>query len=618
MRICSIFFALIIVFLPVCSEGFIVYEDPVPVHDALELSDAIDSVDHGRIIFILNKYLPASDQSSHLDTLKVRYEGNDFISPYLKNIKHVTTFRALTAQKQPAAPSAILAPTDLIDALALLIAQRFKEELTISYLNEFKRQLEKQKELRILFPRTIDVLRTGDLFDVKSLLPILQNAFHDDLNDSRSNVAKLVEFKRTDIPEDAYVSIIVALDIIKSLEEGKVFFDVIGNLDDIKALSKTDTDLYNSIKSLSFVFRNFRVENRLANDHELKELALTGSTTVPAKKLFIGLVMQKEGTRFSNIVFNRQPLTDLLLAKLDQLDFRHLDELITELKSLVKKWTGASPEKYKDFVPYAQSVVAVVEVGIEIGTLFGASIDENVSKKYIPAANRLLVIPQYVQDKRYDLVLTNAIWAVELVDIDENIVRPATKYGVLMVNMVTAENSKEMAEALNAAALPAGSYRLKSERRFNVFLNSYAGAFWGKDRLTTDAPVTNKEEWIIGASVPIGMSVSSNYFPKIFGWKPIPCWTVFLPVIDIGAVTLLRLSDEDTKLPELTWENVIAPGAYLFFGFRNAPIALGFGFQYGPQLRKVTPVGETVLTSDSVRYGIIVGVDIPLFTFYSK
>ena len=96
--------------------------------------------------------------------------------------------------------------------------------------------------------------------------------------------------------------------------------------------------------------------------------------------------------------------------------------------------------------------------------------------------------------------------------------------------------------------------------------------------------------------------------------------TLFFSVLDIGAITSFRLIDDDTEtLPEFNWNNILAPGLYYLNGWKNSPISLGLGVQYGPQLRRIE-AGGTVAELDKSLFSVraLLVVDVPIFSFYTR
>ncbi|MBK8196209.1 MAG: hypothetical protein IPK76_24560 [Lewinellaceae bacterium] len=92
---------------------------------------------------------------------------------------------------------------------------------------------------------------------------------------------------------------------------------------------------------------------------------------------------------------------------------------------------------------------------------------------------------------------------------------------------------------------------------------------------------------------------------------------VFVPVIDVGALTVLRFSDDTSyDLPSLKWGNLISPGLYFVAGFKEkVPLAFGIGGQFGPSLRKVVVQGnqaDPIQELGGWRIGAFLSVDIPV------
>ncbi len=101
-------------------------------------------------------------------------------------------------------------------------------------------------------------------------------------------------------------------------------------------------------------------------------------------------------------------------------------------------------------------------------------------------------------------------------------------------------------------------------------------------------------------------------------------WSLFLSVLDIGAVTAFRIDDDSTEvLPELRLENILAPGLHIVKGFANSPLSWGVGIQAGPMLRTIR--GEEGLEPKAIfnnklnyRLHAFLAVDIPLINFKTR
>lgn len=205
------------------------------------------------------------------------------------------------------------------------------------------------------------------------------------------------------------------------------------------------------------------------------------------------------------------------------------------------------------------------------------------------------------------------------------------KYGTFMATIVTAESSDDVEEAIEAFALPAGSARIKRETKWNVALNGYLGGYvgWEKIRgLETDKKGT------YGLTAPIGVSISRGnhllFLIPAKGWST----SLFLSAIDLGAIASFRFSSETVKsdtssttvyeIPDIQFEDIFSPGAFLSFGIPRSPLSINMGAQVGPNLRKVSvsSVDNTVVNdyADRMywRFSLSLVVDIPIVNFYTK
>ena len=177
-------------------------------------------------------------------------------------------------------------------------------------------------------------------------------------------------------------------------------------------------------------------------------------------------------------------------------------------------------------------------------------------------------------------------------------------YGTFMADVINAETSDDVRMALEAAAAPPGSSRIKRELEFNLSVNSYLGIGAGAEKLL-DLPGDNIKP-TLGLSVPIGLAFSFKLPRSQRG-----SFSVFLPILDIGAVTAFRFDRDGTSdLPELEFKNFIAPGGFLNYNFYKAPLTAGIGWQYGPQSRVIDDLGTT---SRSWRLMFNLTIDVPIF-----
>lgn len=189
-------------------------------------------------------------------------------------------------------------------------------------------------------------------------------------------------------------------------------------------------------------------------------------------------------------------------------------------------------------------------------------------------------------------------------------------YGSFMANMVGAQTPNQVKAAIQAVAVPPGSSSVKRKSSFNVALNGYFGAGFHNEILTSSAiPDDQQRSSTFGLSVPIGLTASIGGLGKSENWS----YSLFLPIIDVGAITAYRLNQGNTQsdLPELSFSNLIAPGAYVLVNFPKSPFTVGAGAQFGPQARKIT-INGLEQSSGAWRYGIVATIDVPIFNLFSR
>lgn len=174
-------------------------------------------------------------------------------------------------------------------------------------------------------------------------------------------------------------------------------------------------------------------------------------------------------------------------------------------------------------------------------------------------------------------------------------------------DMALAKTSDDVEKAIDAFALPAGSYAIKRQSQFSFTINSYPGV------LSAYEVSLAKEAFSVAFTAPVGLGLS-------WGSKKGSVNGIFIPVIDIGALTRLRLDgDTHTKsLPEFTFKNIFSPGIYYSHGFRKSPLAINIGVQYGPELESFKDDGSILFKKDVFRFGIGLVFDIPLLNLQTR
>jgi hypothetical protein len=171
----------------------------------------------------------------------------------------------------------------------------------------------------------------------------------------------------------------------------------------------------------------------------------------------------------------------------------------------------------------------------------------------------------------------------------------------LATALAQAESGEEVAAVLQSYAAPVQSYRGKRGAKGGYLaINAYLGAGGGSESAGGD------RAGYIGVAAPIGveagLSLGSGFSLGVLG-----------QVLDLGALASFRMTADDDALesePEVGFAQVFSPGGYLVLGFPRLPLALGFGFNLAPSLRKLSADPET--TRNAKRVAVFASIDMPL------
>ena len=389
-----------------------------------------------------------------------------------------------------------------------------------------------------------------------------------------------------------------------------------------------------------------------------------------ALQIYIGLVYQQAKTK--NIQFTGKTLDEILKDKLAP-TLININIYISFLKGFIKQADIVtesiknSSDKEKDKVTFADyysvynSSLDLIQYATQVAELPGIkdiiTIDDKFSR-YLQAVRAGGNIAFDINRRNYSSAIINVYTIYNLafggskVAIDEAARGLSTgdpakilqddritllttavksdiegvkafllKYGTFISAVAQADSSDEVAAAIEAAALPSGSSRIKRETPFNVSLNAYTGLFIGKEVINGFDQNKPFKKWnSYGITAPIGITVSKGqrkmFWP--FNGEGHSSYSIFVSLIDLGAVAAYRFSDNTTaQIPTIQLKDIISPGAFLSIGIPKTPLSLNFGTQMGPNLRKVNVGNNDYSNNIYWRYSASVCVDIPLLNFYT-
>jgi hypothetical protein len=600
-------------------------------YDAKELEKAIKENNQPSIISILTKYTEKGTFTDIEEAKKI-FKYNPFIYSQIKKISKPSA-RPLVPEvekkkeepiyeKPRKALSGILSPTAIVDTVSNFITKRFKEELITAFFSKFRERLTEKKALRLFFPSTSTFLLNSDSYDVQSFISLLREIFQNDLNNIGGNLGNFLKENETEIiDKESYLMVRISLHLIHSIKTGHLPIDVISGIDECSCIVETNSDFSNSMKLLALVSRNLRNKRGEGWIFPDEFNIMTLESNKSLRKLFIGLIYAKERKKFETLTFGTRHLKEILsegdeeiIKKFHNYMYRILLEARTAQNHMEELKEKEKIEN-NEYFNYVKNVINILGSGLNTGRFTGLSGGERIRSLYLPVSKTVHEIYQNIHKGAYAVALMNALNIIKMLLHDSSVNRDIIRYGVFMIGMVNAKSSGEMLDVLETAALPVKGYRIKRNSPFSISVNSYAGLFLGGETLNPGERIIGNKTELCGAiTAPIG--IAFNLGTGRGYNEPGISWSLFLPVIDVGAIVSWRVTGHDKGLPELKWKNLLVPGIFIIHGLKKSPVSLGAGIQYGPQLREIDTENGVTINSNAFRFGLIFVVDIPIFNIF--
>ncbi len=642
-----------------------VFEDAVALKQVIEANNNAFKIDAALAPLLTYYY-------GNLNTQKLNDSllANPFLKPY---------YAPLGAAGVLATPGLNLAKgisgvgsldvTNLALGLTDFLIARTKTELNTAFFKRFKQELKEEEELGMLFPQTTDLLSFIDhqIYQYDLYLNSLRNAFENDLKGLLNNVPQVLEYHRetlNNINHWGYPAAALSIEMIQLVKEREHPGAMIRQLgESLPLVSLASNNINhkgikysaNGLVMISLLSESFRRSTPDSDHYWVDKDQLTQLKDPIVVQLYFGLLYELVKKKpYNEVVFPVKDGEIKLSVMLQDLGknwtsrrqeaqqfMKGFSEHIKAISSAVEKYTTFRDEKMEKmdlttkarnkllFDHYYEVFASTVDLMQQFHDLenLSARLDfpENTKDllNYLEFGGELSV---QVMNKQYAGAITNAgLLLNESLDtlLKKNerlevVVAKVFKYGSFMAALVEAESPEEAQSAIEAVALPPGSYTVKRVSRFNVAINGYLGGFFGQEEM--DEVEENEALNNIALTAPVGISLSFGNFPCRSCANP---WSIGLsiPVLDLGNIASYRIDDPDNveSVPTIQLQDIVSPGIFLEVGLGSTPLTLGGGVQLGPRLRQIEPGADANEVGDMyVRYGLALKADIPILNLYSS
>ena len=655
---------LLIILILATSAIQVKSQSPIAYYDAVHLKDLYNQVNQGGpakikmtpgLALYLKYYYP--DATTIMDSIG----QNPFLKDFFSNGGSAGfTLGGAVSVLGTAIGNANV--TTFTDGLAKFLVARAKEELNVAFFRKFQDWLTTHPEAEILFPSTAEVIGSVASYNYAAILPALSAAFQKDFNAIGTNLLKLrdvsnyagygtidqVTTKADIITKYLNIelggrSIMAGVVGINSIIKGNNPAQVIA---DIAEDPSCDQGIVNDNLSNSVHFINLLSQSLRSADTDrvwiTKKEARIFTEDIISLKLYFGLLYAIDRNSPHPISFHFKGTTVTLqniLTKLadvwnivDGIKFRqHFKTIVTTASEVADNTIPLLAENNKsgtasiaDYADYTSSISNLIRQAANL-----LQYDSVLNPIHSAVLNDLVVFTAVVDDVTsscYDIKIQNyGALVIHTADILGYVLSGRykfradyIKYGSFMASILTAKNSDEVASAIDAAVLPAGSSSVKRETDFNISLNAYLGLYGGIEYM----PVlkTQQKAFSMGVTAPVGIAFSWGNFGKgsknTKGGKSV---TLFVSLIDIGAMAAFRFNNDSSDVAStVQLKNIISPGIYGYYGLGKCPLSIGLGAQIGPQLRGITATDININNNFYIRFALNVVLDIPFFNFYTR
>ncbi len=640
-----------------------------PARNRVEIDNSAE-IDEDAILVALEKYCANSVERQDgriLLNLEECFRGNPFISMHSYAQQGFRTDFAAEAMYPSRVPVYNDSPasqggnfvTNLADGLAMFLVARTKEELNAAFFDRLRRTLKNEETFQVLFPSTFNLICVIDneIYNYNAYLESMRESFIRDMKTLPMHVRDFSRNQRFIEKEELRIMTEDLMGTAQLLIDGKPPVDILDYLATSASVQQSGRRLEikdeKARKSMQDIAMGLKTLNLFSNSLRVSQYGQTwvapptladSLQDLSFSYLYLGLLYQQardiqysDGVSLQEVLKKMHGATELPVSFQNYLrDFTQTGQLLDQSIDILKRRVGTDTISYDDYYRFATQMFNLLDlvadfrhqvklpdwkieggVVIPIGSsnLKPVNLD-TMEAKFLHILRQLYELEFNVRQNHYTSAVNNVAYLLtQVLGNRFTFKKDFLRYSNFMASVAEARSSKEVAMAIDLFALPPGSSRLKKQSAFSVSLNSYGGLGYGwENDVQKEVNDALKDKNVLSTYAPLGIGFN-------FGLKDdYGSLSLYTQLVDVGAIFAYRFSDQTSPIPEIKFQNIIAPGFYMIYGFgNNIPVSAGIGAQLGPNLRKIDPsAGLSVDETNAWRFGLIFSVDIPVTHFYTK
>lgn len=541
----------------------------------------------------------------------------------------------------------------VINAATELIIDRLQQELALTFFKNFQDNLNQDKMLKMLLPRTYEYLKViseKTPLIIPSLGAAWRGAFEQDIREIPWKFAEYYHSRLSDTSSYSNCMRIFyrALETYKMIKSGQHPADIIHHFrlyvdEQLQNNPNNVSELQHTVRLLDHLSQNLLsgsggwasreslklLENKqnrdlflaiLVKDDELQNLTLL-PLTVNNESVF-HTRRNKSVYDLFTLILKKEKEIRILLNEFQQLT-ASVENSITTIRNKQDKGLTIPEE---DYYGYVRTVFDAIKFGQKLVYLRDmTSVEVNDQKKlfddrFVPIGESTGEMMVNIAKNNYGAALGNFLGIVSKIEDSEiprrELLPNATKtklirYASFLMDVINAKDVEQTKSALQAAALPVGSYSLKRNSDFSMNVSAYPGLNFGWEQTKSEGAF-GYEGKFVGVYAPIGIDLTIGC-----KWS----FSLFMGIIDLGTLVSYRISHTDSvqSYPVVDFKQVFAPSIGFQLGIAGTPLTIGGTYQIAPHLREVNANNEAVNRErDALRYFFNVSVDLNLFNLYTS
>ena len=530
--------------------------------------------------------------------------------------------------------------TNFSQGLSQFMIERAKEELNVVFFEKFKGFLEKEenKEIKLIFPTTIETVSGLLAYQYPQMLPVLQAAFQKDMCNLPNGVINLLVEPDNFKEIEKYPQLLIVINLFNILNQmtniappellnslPNVAFFENGEVNEITEIQ----NVYTTLKITKEISYSLRIDSSLKDNEfywvkseDFYQRILNDKITF---KIYLGLLYQ----RIKDLKLNDKPIGEYIQAKNIKNEtywyrnfmtkvISQFEEINTTSKNIKVIISENGKPSLDEYYTYVSSSIGLMDFGLEVFKHYDLNFETGA--RYISIVKNGNELYCNIYKQNYSLAMNYALTLLDTLNnitsnklINTDLMKGLYTYGRFIGNMSSAQSPEDIKNAISAIALPSGSSSIKKYSKFNVDIGSYLGIAYNfsiKDWKNSTSKTWNNP---FSVTAPVGFNFSSSTKRNV-------SYSAFISIIDIGAIVDYQLTDtaKGNFEQKILLENILSPGIYFIRGFKNVPISFAIGAQFGPGLISLKNADKSkTLKEPKLRVNLTLTVDLPIINIYN-